>query len=408
MLIQRVRISLVSFFASYLIPQCNLAKQITAGGNVQPWILARCRARVVFTGKVTWQGPTRGVSRSHRISSILHLRSPPSRDGIIAGVPASHWKQALSRTRRVALARLGELLGTSEVDASFWETVEECLVQADVGADVAFSIVGDLQSRASSEGWTTGPEALEGLRHKMIEHVDLAPKAREPGSAPEIVLVIGVNGSGKTTSVAKLAHRMDSEGKRVLLAAADTFRAAGAEQLERWAEMLNMPVVRGDDGGDPAAVAYQAIQRAQQQGMDAVVIDTSGRMHTSHNLMAELAKIARAIDKAMPGAPHQTLIVLDATTGQNAIAQAEGFTKAVAATGILLAKLDSSAKGGVGLAIVQSLGLPICYVGLGEGPDDLVPFDSEAYVDGLLADLLRPSTDGDKAARSSTRHGGER
>ncbi len=328
------------------------------------------------------------------------------RDGIIAGVPASQWKEALSQTRRVALARLGTLLGTSELDDSFWEIVEACLIQADAGVAAAQAIVGDLRAQAAAKGWQDRREALTALGEGLKTRVALAQKDLGSDTRPQVILLVGVNGSGKTTSAAKLANRLTSEGRKVLLAAADTFRAAGAEQLERWAEQLGVPVMRGVEGGDPAAAVYQAIQRAQERSMDVVIIDTSGRMHTSHNLMAELQKIVRVAGKAMPGAPHQTLIVLDATTGQNALTQAEGFAGVVPADGIILAKLDSSSKGGIGLAVVQQLELPICYVGLGEGAGDLVTFDPGAYVDGLLADILAYPTRDDPSARQPARHGG--
>jgi fused signal recognition particle receptor len=234
--------------------------------------------------------------------------------------------------------------------------------------------------------------ALGALGQVLVAIVDRPIPPAESAGGPEVILLVGVNGSGKTTSAAKLAYRLTQQGRSVLLAAADTFRAAGAEQLGQWAERLGLDITRGADGSDPAAVAYQAIESAVNRSMDAVVVDTSGRMHTSHNLMAELAKIVRVSGKALPGAPHQTLIVLDATTGQNALAQADAFAQATSATGVVLAKLDSSAKGGIGLAVVEQLNLPICYVGMGEGREDLVPFDPDAYVEGLLADLSPAQT----------------
>ncbi len=323
-------------------------------------------------------------------------------------MPVSQWKDALSRTRRVALARFGNLLGTSEVDDSFWETLEASLIQADAGVETSLAIVEALQAQARLEGWQERREGLHALRLELTSRIKREPPTLLFDTTPQVVLLVGVNGSGKTTSAAKLAHRLALDGRKVILGAADTFRAAGAEQLERWAARLNLPVVRGEDGGDPAAVAYQAIQQAERQSMDAVVIDTSGRMHTSHNLMAELAKIDRVAGKAIEGAPHQTLIVLDATTGQNALSQAQGFAEAVPIDGIILAKLNSSAKGGIGLAIVEQLKLPICYVGLGEGPEDLVPFDAQAYVEGLLADMTDQPIHNDPSARQIARPGGPR
>ncbi len=196
--------------------------------------------------------------------------------------------------------------------------------------------------------------------------------------------MVGVNGSGKTTSAAKLAAVLQRQGQRVLFAAADTYRAAADEQLQRWAERLTVDVISGKPGSDPAAVAYEAAQAALARQVDALLVDTSGRMHTSHNLMAELQKVCRVTGKVVPGAPHHVVLVLDATTGQNALAQAHAFTQAVGVTEILLTKLDGSAKGGIAIAVHRSLGLPISYVGLGEGTDDLEPFDAEAYVEALL------------------------
>lgn len=321
-------------------------------------------------------------------------------------MPPSQWQDALSRTRRVALARLASLRGTNDLDSTFWEELEACLIQADTGLATAQSVVETLRARASAEGWQSRQNAFDALRTELLARMPVEPESLVVEDRPQVILLVGVNGSGKTTSAAKLAHRLAQDGRKVLLAAADTFRAAGAEQLEIWAERLHLPVVRGEDGADPAAVTFQAIQQAQSQAMDAVVIDTSGRLHTSHNLMAELEKIARVAGKVMPGAPHQSLIVLDATTGQNALAQAEGFARAVRLDAAVLAKLDTSAKGGIGLAVGEVLGLPISYVGLGEGAEDLVPFDAEAFIDGLLADLADPTLQNDNSVRQSAHAGG--
>jgi fused signal recognition particle receptor len=201
-----------------------------------------------------------------------------------------------------------------------------------------------------------------------------------------VVILVGVNGSGKTTAAARLARQWQRQGKRVLLAGADTYRAAAGEQLSVWAERLGIEVIGGEPGADPGSVIYAALQAAQARGVDVVVADTSGRMHTRHNLMAELEKVVRVAGKVVPGAPHQVLLVLDATTGQNGLAQARAFTEAVGVNGVILAKLDTSARGGVALAVADQLNLPILFAGLGEGPEDLVRFQPEAYVEGLLAD----------------------
>jgi fused signal recognition particle receptor len=217
-----------------------------------------------------------------------------------------------------------------------------------------------------------------------VEQFAAPAEAPPPISGPLVYVLVGVNGSGKTTSAAKLAAVLLQKGQRVLFAAADTYRAAADEQLQRWAERLKVDVVSGKPGSDPAAVAYDAAQAALARKVDALLVDTSGRMHTSHNLMAELQKVCRVTGKVIPGAPHHVVLVLDATTGQNALAQARAFTQAVGVTEILLTKLDGSAKGGIALAVHRSLGLPISYVGLGEGTDDLAPFDAGAYVEALL------------------------
>jgi len=221
---------------------------------------------------------------------------------------------------------------------------------------------------------------FEALRSTLQPPPSVAYPAR-----PTVVLIVGVNGSGKTTTIAKLARRLQQEGKRVLLAAADTFRAAAIDQLKVWGQRLGVPVIAGQPGSDPGAVTYDAIQAARARGLDVVLVDTAGRLHTRYNLMEEIKKVRRVASKAQPGAPHHVWLVMDATTGQNALAQAKAFKDAVGVTGVILAKLDSSAKGGMAFAIQRELGLPILFVGLGEGPDDLAPFDPDAFVQGLMA-----------------------
>jgi fused signal recognition particle receptor len=293
------------------------------------------------------------------------------------------WRNALERTRRVALGQLSQLLGTSEITADTWEELETGLIQADVGSALAAEITQQLRAQAKREGLTRASDLRLMLHDLLLELL-----ARQPGLVPDarplVIVLVGVNGSGKTTSAAKLAARLQAEGRRVLLAAADTYRAAADEQLQQWATRLNVEVILGKPGSDPGAVAYNAAQAALARGVDVLLVDTSGRMHTSHNLMAELQKICRVTGKVIPGAPHRVVLVLDATTGQNGVAQARAFLQAVGVTEILLTKLDGSAKGGVALAISRQLGLPITYVGLGEGPDDLAPFDAPAYVEALL------------------------
>jgi len=298
-------------------------------------------------------------------------------------MPELSWRKALDRTRRVALGRLSEIFGSSELNAVVWEELEAGLVQADLGAALAAEVTAALRKQAAAQGLTRFEDVRRTLRDTLVGY--LSPSA--PGTVearPLVMVLVGVNGSGKTTSAAKLAARLRGEGRRVLLAAADTYRAAADEQLQQWADRLQVEVILGKPGSDPGAVAFDASQAAVARNVDVLLVDTSGRMHTSHNLMAELQKICRATGKVIPGAPHRVLLVVDATTGQNGLAQARAFTQAVGVTEILLAKLDSSAKGGIALAISHQLGLPITYTGLGEGPSDLAAFDAQAYVEALL------------------------
>ncbi len=290
------------------------------------------------------------------------------------------WRQALSRTRRSAFARLSALLAAPAWTAELEAQIEAALIQADLGPALARSLVDELKERGKAQ------DLKEGLRASLLGRLDSGPPLR-PSVRPEVILVVGVNGSGKTTSVARLGSLFKDSGRRVLLAAADTYRAAAGEQLAIWAERLGLELVHGKPGADPGAVVFDAAQAALARDVDVLIVDTSGRMHTRHNLMEELRKVARVAGKVIPGAPHEVLLVLDATTGQNGLVQARGFMDAVAATGVILAKLDTSAKGGVGFAVACDLGLPIRYVGLGEGPRDLQPFDREAFVDGLLSDV---------------------
>jgi fused signal recognition particle receptor len=223
------------------------------------------------------------------------------------------------------------------------------------------------------------------LRAELIKRLDTPPSVNFDGIRPAIVLLVGVNGSGKTTTAAKLGKQFSKQGKQVLLAAADTYRAAAVDQLQVWGERLNLPVIAGQPNADPGSVAFDAVQAAIARKSDIVLVDTAGRLHTRFNLMEELKKVHRVVGKALPGAPHATWLVLDATTGQNALQQARAFKDAVKVDGIILAKLDSSARGGMAFAIQRELGLPILYAGLGEKPDDLTLFDPEAFVDGLLS-----------------------
>ncbi len=294
------------------------------------------------------------------------------------------WLDALQRTRRAAFGRLAALLGTGEITSAVWEEVEALLIQADLGPALAAKVRGELQSECARLGLTRKDELQRSLRAQLL---GLLSPAQEfaPSQRPCVILVVGVNGSGKTTTIAKLAQRFRARGQSVLMAAADTFRAAAVEQLGVWAARAGVEIVHGAAQGDPGAVAHDAAQAALARRIDVLLVDTAGRMQTRTNLMEELKKVDRVLGKVVAGAPHETWLVIDATGGQNALSQARAFKEAVNVTGVVLAKLDGSAKGGMTFAIQAELGLPVRYVGLGEGINDLALFDRERFLDGLLA-----------------------
>jgi fused signal recognition particle receptor len=299
----------------------------------------------------------------------------------------NNWRTALNRTRRAAFGRLSALLGATELSPAVWEEMESLLLQADLGPRLTQQIITLLQKKSTAEGMTRRADLTRALREFLGALLGIV----EPvvfHETPSILLVAGVNGSGKTTSIAKLAHRYQREGKRVLLAAADTFRAAASDQLEIWAGRLGVDVIVGAPGSDPGAVAHDAAQAALSRKADLLIVDTAGRQHTSYNLMEELKKVRRVLGKVVPGAPHHTWLVLDASTGQNALAQAAAFRQAAAADGVILTKLDGSAKGGFVFRIRSELGLPVLFVGLGEKLEDLAPFDPEAFLNGILTPPL--------------------
>ena len=293
------------------------------------------------------------------------------------------WRAGLARTRRVTFGRLAQMLGATDITEETWETLEALLIQADVGVDLTLELLDRLRDRVRREGITKAEDVLPLLREELLSLLrhppDIAYRSR-----PTVILVVGVNGSGKTTTIAKLARHFQEQGKTVLLVAADTFRAAAIEQLKTWGERLNVPVIASQPGADPGAVVYDGLQAARKRDVDIVLVDTAGRLHTRYNLMEELKKVRRVAGKVILGAPHHVWLVMDATTGQNALQQARAFKEAVGVTGLILAKLDSSAKGGMVFAIQRTLNLPVLFVGLGEKPEDLARFDPEAFVDGLL------------------------
>ena len=290
----------------------------------------------------------------------------------------------MTRTRNAVFSRIAGLLGASQVTAATWDELEELLIQADMGVETTLYLVERLRKRARDEAILKAGTLQTALREELRAMLPDPPPLDLGGRPLDVVLIVGVNGSGKTTSIAKLAYRSRQQGRHVLLAAADTFRAAAMDQLNIWAQRAGVDIVTGPEGGDPGAVVFDALQAAQARGMDLVIADTAGRLHTQYNLMAELRKVRKVAAKNVIGAPHETLLVLDATTGQNALSQARHFQEAVKVTGVILAKLDGTARGGMVFAIARELGLPVRFVGTGEKMEDLVPFDADAFVEGLL------------------------
>jgi fused signal recognition particle receptor len=293
------------------------------------------------------------------------------------------WKEGLAKTSKATFGQIATLLGATEIDEELWDDLEALLIQADLGIETADEVLTALEDQVDQKGLTRADELRSLLREQLRARLSVAPLPAFQ-EKPAVILIVGVNGSGKTTTIAKLGRYFTSQGKRVLLGAADTFRAAAVDQLEVWSERLDLPIVSGQAGADAGAVAFDAVQSAISRNMDVVLIDTAGRLHTRFNLMEELKKVNRVVGKAMPGAPHAVWLVMDATTGQNALPQARAFKDAVKVNGIILAKLDSSARGGMAFAIQGELGLPILFAGLGEKPDDLEPFDPDRFVDGVL------------------------
>jgi len=291
--------------------------------------------------------------------------------------------ESLRKTRTSVFGQIVSLLGAGDIDEETWEDIAALLIQGDAGVETALALVERLRQRVSKEGIYRTQALQRILREEILA---LLPET-EPLNLDwplVVVLIVGVNGSGKTTSIGKLAYQFKTQGKKVVLAAADTFRAAAMDQLKIWGQRAGVPVIAGPQQGDPSAVAFDAMKYAQAHKADVLIVDTAGRLHTQHNLMAELEKIQRVIAKRIAWAPHETLLVLDATTGQNGLIQAQQFLAAVKVSGIVLAKLDGSAKGGMVLSIGHQLHLPVRFVGTGERIEDLAPFDRQAFVDGLL------------------------
>lgn len=293
------------------------------------------------------------------------------------------WKISLSKTKTQTFGRIASLFGGSEITEETWDELEALLLQSDLGNKVTQEIIVSLRKKIDSAGVIKSTEYQNILTEELVSRI-VTTEVIIPANKPVVVLIVGVNGSGKTTSIAKLGMLYKKMGYAVMFGAADTFRAAAVEQLKEWGTRLDIPVIAGQEDADPGAVTFDAISAAKAKSVDIIFIDTAGRLHTRYNLMEELKKVYRVCDKALPGSPQFVWLVLDATTGQNAFQQAKVFQQAVNVDGIILAKLDSSAKGGMVFAIQEQLSLPILYTGLGEKPDDFEPFDKVKFVDGIL------------------------
>lgn len=295
-------------------------------------------------------------------------------------------KESLTRTRQNFVEKIDSIItGRKHIDENLFEELEEALIQGDVGTDTALSLVDELR-RVVKERRVSDASQLKPILQELIKEImdqDYSPLSLE--GDPTVILVVGVNGVGKTTTIGKIAHNLKQEGKKVILAAGDTFRAAAIDQLQIWGNRAGVDVIKHKEGADPAAVVYDALQAARARNADVLVVDTAGRLHTKSNLMEELKKVGRVLSRENPGAPHEVLLILDATTGQNAINQARIFGEATGVTGIVLTKLDGTAKGGVVIGIKQALRIPVKFIGIGEGMDDLRPFSSGEFVEALFA-----------------------
>ncbi len=294
------------------------------------------------------------------------------------------FRRGLTKTRQSFFGRISQMFGNTEITDETWDDVEATLIQADLGVETTQTVMEYLREATREEGITRTNQLQQVLREALLQLVEKPRELNISGRELSIILIVGVNGSGKTTSIAKLANRLNRAGRKVILAAGDTFRAAAIEQLQTWGNRIGVPVIANKPGADPGAVAYDGIQAAKSRGCDVLIIDTAGRLHTNYNLMQELAKIKSVISKAVPGAPHEVLLVLDGTTGQNALKQGQKFTEATEVTGLIITKLDGTAKGGMIFSVFNDLNVPVQFIGLGEGVDDLVYFDPVNFVDGLL------------------------
>ena len=296
------------------------------------------------------------------------------------------FKKGVKRSHDTWFGKAMRLFDRAAMDDEVWDELEELLISADVGVGTTGKLIERVKQRVAEGKIKDGALAREALQAEMVNILKISPVGDSGNPAkPEVILVVGVNGGGKTTSIAKLAHKFKSEGKGVILAAADTFRAAAIDQLKQWGERLEVDVVAHQPGADPGAVVFDALEAARSRQVPVVLVDTAGRLHTKFNLMEELKKIKRVAAKMDASAPHEVILVLDATTGQNGLSQARHFAEAVGVTGIFLAKLDSTARGGIVLAICDELKIPVQFIGVGERLEDMAPFDAESFVEALCA-----------------------
>ena len=322
-------------------------------------------------------------------SAVTESATPAVETPEAAGTRMQRLKARLSKSGNPFGKALFNILAKDQLSEADWEDVEDTLLLADVGAEASEQLVGELRNDARIAGQSDPAEVRAALKDKLLKLVGTDTDRRlnadkEGANKPSVIIMVGVNGTGKTTTAGKLSRLLVSEGKQVMLGAADTFRAAAADQLETWGAKVGVPVVRSDkDGADPASVAFEASAKAKEEHADVLIIDTAGRLQNKSNLMDELGKIRRVTEKNLP--VDEVLLVLDATTGQNGMTQAKVFAEAIGITGVVLSKLDGSAKGGIVISVQKELGVPVKLVGLGEGPDDLAPFDPEGFVDGILA-----------------------
>jgi fused signal recognition particle receptor len=293
------------------------------------------------------------------------------------------FKKALQPTKDSWFSKAMQLFDRTTIDESIWDELEEVMISADVGMETSEKLIQRTKEHVKEEKLKTGDQVREALKKEMVNILNLPSRDVTVAAPPKVVLVIGVNGSGKTTSIAKLAYQAKNAGQSVIVAAGDTFRAAAIDQLKTWAERIGVDIVAHQPGADPGAVVYDAMAAAKSRQVQLLIIDTAGRLHTKFNLMEELKKIKRVAAKTDPTAPHEIILVLDATTGQNGLSQAKNFAEATGVTGIFLAKLDGTAKGGIALAICDQLKIPVKYIGVGEHPEDIATFDAQSFVEAL-------------------------